>query len=298
MALEDGFEPPTRTPSTCRSTSELLQRLDPTPGIEPGRGSSADRRLPTWPGRAALAPGEGLEPPSRGSEPHVLPVRPPWCEVWRPRRGSNPPPTARQAVVPSRGLRGRDEESVVVVRRGGFAPPQPLATGLRPAGLACARAGARSTTPVMFGLPCLFGFQSAGPGSSGQKEKGPGVARPLLSAPCLIVRVPVAPTEETPGPMTLEWAPAHGHMSWPAVPARAGLRSRKFGCGFPIRRCSAYGIHGKVRIYRVVTHCQAANLTIQRIDALPTRQLCLNARAKHRFDEPCRACHRAGRGKA
>ena len=143
MALEDGFEPSTRTPSTCRSTSELLQQLDPTPGIEPGRGGSADRRLPTWPGRGCLAPGEGLEPPSRGSGPRALPVRPPWCvEVWRPRRGSNPPRTARQAVVPTRGLRGRDEGSVVVVRRGGFAPPQPLATGLRPAGLACARAGA------------------------------------------------------------------------------------------------------------------------------------------------------------
>jgi len=31
----------------------------------------------------------------------------------------------------------------------------------------------------MFGLPCLFGFQGAGPGFSGQKRKGPGVARPL-----------------------------------------------------------------------------------------------------------------------
>lgn len=51
VALEDGLEPPTRTPSTCRSTSELLQRMDPTPGVEPGRGGFADRRLPTWPGR-------------------------------------------------------------------------------------------------------------------------------------------------------------------------------------------------------------------------------------------------------
>ena len=60
----------------------------------------------------------------------------------------------------------------MVVRRGGFAPPQPLATGLRPAELACARAGALATTLVMFGLPCLFGFQCAGPGFSGQKKKG------------------------------------------------------------------------------------------------------------------------------
>src|SRR6266513_3592938 len=54
MALEDGFEPTTRTPSTCRSTSELLQRMDPTPGIEPGRGGSADRRLPIWQGRVVV----------------------------------------------------------------------------------------------------------------------------------------------------------------------------------------------------------------------------------------------------
>jgi hypothetical protein len=62
MALEDGFEPPTRTPSTCRSTSELLQQMDPTPGIEPGRGSSADRRLPTWPGRVVWHQGKDLNP--------------------------------------------------------------------------------------------------------------------------------------------------------------------------------------------------------------------------------------------
>jgi hypothetical protein len=34
----------------------------------------------------------------------------------------------------------------------------------------------------VFGLPCLFGFQSARPGLSGQKEKGPGVARPLVDS--------------------------------------------------------------------------------------------------------------------
>lgn len=62
MALEDGFEPPTRTPSTCRSTSELLQQLDPTPGIEPGRGSFADCRLPTWPGRVNWHQGKDLNP--------------------------------------------------------------------------------------------------------------------------------------------------------------------------------------------------------------------------------------------
>lgn len=156
-------------------------RLDPTPGIEPGPGSSADRRLPTWPGRVALAPGEGLEPPSRGSEPRVLPVRPPWCfEVWRPRRGSNPPPPARQAVVPSRGLRGRDNESVVVVRRGGFAPPQPGATGLRPAGLACARAGALFTTRVWLAMPIRFSM--CGSRILRAKRKGPGVARPLVGS--------------------------------------------------------------------------------------------------------------------
>ena len=64
MALEDGFEPTTRTPSTCRSTSELLQRVDPTPGIEPGRGGSADRRLPIWPGRVVWHQGKDLNPHS------------------------------------------------------------------------------------------------------------------------------------------------------------------------------------------------------------------------------------------
>src|SRR4051812_1490997 len=54
MALEDGFEPTTRTPSTCRSTSELLQRVDPTPGIEPGRGGFADRRPPLLQGRVVV----------------------------------------------------------------------------------------------------------------------------------------------------------------------------------------------------------------------------------------------------
>jgi len=104
----------------------------------------------------------------------------------------------------------------MVVRRGGFAPPQPLATGLRPAGLACARAGALATTLVMFGLPCLFGFQCAGPGFSGQKERGLASPGPL-SAPCLIVGVPVAPTEETPGPVTRDWVPTRGQMSLPAI---------------------------------------------------------------------------------
>lgn len=54
--------------------SELLQRAGPDPGIEPGRDGSADRRLLTWPGRVDLTPGEGLEPPSRASEPRVLPL--------------------------------------------------------------------------------------------------------------------------------------------------------------------------------------------------------------------------------
>jgi hypothetical protein len=161
------------------------------------------------------------------------------------------------------------------------------ATGLQAAGLASARAGARP--PRLFGLPCLFGFQCAGPGFSGQKEKGPGVARPL-SAPCLV--------EETPGPVTLGWIAAQGQMSLPPTSAGAGDHSRHFGCGFPIRRPSAYDTHGNVRIYRVLTHCQAANLTMYRIDALPTRQVCLSPRAKHRFHEPCRAGHRSGRGEA
>ena len=112
VALEDGFEPPTRTPSTCRSTSELLQQLDPTPGIEPGPGSSGGRRLPTWPGRVDWHQGKDLNPHLvvQGHVPYRL-DHPGVFEVWRPRRGSNPPPPARQAVVPSREPRGREEEA-------------------------------------------------------------------------------------------------------------------------------------------------------------------------------------------
>jgi len=70
---------------------------------------------------------------------------------------------------------------VVMVRRGGFAPPQPLAAGLRPAGLACARAGARSTTRVWLAIAYSV-FKVRSRWFSGQKEKGPGVARPLVDS--------------------------------------------------------------------------------------------------------------------
>lgn len=72
--------------------------------------------------------------------------------------------------------------SVVMVRRGGFAPPQPLATGLRPAGLACARAGA-SRHHARDVLAChaysVFKVRSR---IRRAKEKGPGVARPLVGS--------------------------------------------------------------------------------------------------------------------
>ena len=99
-----------------------------------------------------------------------------------PSTGIEPATFCSTGRRPLQGTTRARRRSVVMVRRGGFAPPQPLATGLRPAGLACARAGALATTLVMFGLPCLFGFQCADPGFSGQKEKGPGVARPLVGS--------------------------------------------------------------------------------------------------------------------
>jgi len=85
---------------------------------------------------------------------------------------------------------------VVVVRRGGFAPPQqrtPRNLRFRwgtpanghgvtarwarwcPSRRACHHAGD-------VGLPCLFGFQCAVPDSPGKKKKGPGVARPLVDS--------------------------------------------------------------------------------------------------------------------
>src|SRR6266571_8641026 len=122
-----------------------------------------------------------------------------------PSTGIEPATSCSTGSRPLQGTTRARRRSVVMVRRGGFAPPQPLAAGLRPAGLACARAGAGFTTHVWLAMPIRF--SRCGPGFSGQKEKGPGVARPLLLTPLLVVRVPIAPTEESPGPVTLDWVP-------------------------------------------------------------------------------------------
>jgi hypothetical protein len=169
MALEDGFEPPTRTPSTCRSTSELLQQLDPTPGIEPGPGGSANRRLPTWQGRVIWHQGKDLNP-HFVVQSHVsyLLDHPGVFETWRPRRGSNPPPSARQAVVPSRGPRGRDEETWWRCAGEDSHLHSRWPRGYGPLGSLVPEPA--RVPPRVFGLPCLFGFQSAGPDSPGKKK--------------------------------------------------------------------------------------------------------------------------------
>lgn len=76
--------------------------------------------------------------------------------------------------------RARRTKGVVAVRRGGVAPPQPVATGLRPAGLATCPSR-RACHHARLALPCLFGFQGAGP-ELRAKRKGPGVARPLVDS--------------------------------------------------------------------------------------------------------------------
>ena len=218
MALEDGFEPPTRTPSTCRSTSELLQHLDPTPGIEPGRRSSADRRLPTWPGRGRLAPGEGLEPPFRGSEPRVLPLDHPGVLRYGALDGDR----TRHLLLDRQSSPPGDHEGAMKTAWWWCAgedshPHSRWPRGYNP--LSSLVPEPARFPPRVFGLPCLFGFQSAGPGLSGQKERGLASPGPLLT-PCLVVGVPVAPTEETPGPVTLDWVPVKGRcVSLPAIAA-------------------------------------------------------------------------------
>jgi hypothetical protein len=97
-----------------------------------------------------------------------------------PSTGIEPAPSCSTGSRSLQGTTRARRRSVVMVRRGGFAPPQPLTAGLRPAGLACARAGARSTTQVWLAMPIRF--SRCGPGFSGQKEKGPGVARPLVDS--------------------------------------------------------------------------------------------------------------------
>ena len=183
VALEDGFEPPTRTPSTCRSTSELLQQLDPTPGIEPGRGSSADRRLPTWPGRVVWHQGKDLNP-HPVVQSHVS------YRLDHPgvRYGALDGDRTRHLLLDRQSSPPGDHEGARKKRDGGA--PGRIRTSTA-AGRGVTARWARlcpsrrsCTTLVMFGLPCLFGFQCAGPGFSGQKKKGAWRRQAPLSAPC------------------------------------------------------------------------------------------------------------------
>src|SRR5712692_1297851 len=124
-------------------------------------------------GSNLLAPGEGLEPPSRGSEPRVLPVRRPWCGALDGNR-TRLQLLDRRPPAPA-GLESVSKGAVVVVRRGGFAPPQHKGHGVTnlctprnhrfrgDPGLGSLGAPAGASTPPrqLFGLPCLFGFQGA-----------------------------------------------------------------------------------------------------------------------------------------
>ena len=99
-----------------------------------------------------------------------------------PSTGIEPATSCSTGSRPLQGTTRARRRSVVMVRRGGFAPPQPLAAGLRPAGLACALAGAlrHHAGDVWLAMPIRFSM--CGSRISGQKEKGPGVARPLVDS--------------------------------------------------------------------------------------------------------------------
>ena len=127
------------------------------------------------------APGEGVEPPSRGSEPRVLPLNDPG--VWRPRRESNPPHPARQAVILPRGSRGREDEAWWWwCAEEDLHLHSTLATGLQAAGLADARAGAFAP-PRWCCLAChAYSVVKVRVPDLRAKKKGPGVARPLVDS--------------------------------------------------------------------------------------------------------------------
>jgi hypothetical protein len=127
-----------------------------------------------------LAPGEGLEPPSRGSEPRVLPVRPPWCfETWRPRRGSNPPPPARQAVVPPGDHEGATK------KRGDGAPGRIRTSTAAGHGVTARwvrlRPSRRAYHHACLACHAYSVFNVRVPDFSGQKERGLASPGPLLT---------------------------------------------------------------------------------------------------------------------
>jgi hypothetical protein len=107
-------------------------------------------------------------------------------------------------------------------------------------------------------LPCLFGFQSAGPANPGKKK---GTWR--RQAPC---RLPAfqswaveLPTQETPGLVTHDEEPAEGHMSLPNASAQAGGYSRRCGCFLPGRvhsRC----IHSAAQLIAPLGHLSSCQI--------------------------------------
>ena len=173
----------TRTVSACRSTSELLQQVGPDRANRT-RSWRFCRPPPSHLARSGgLAPGEGVEPPSRGSEPRALPVRPSWCLILAPPTGIEPASFCVTDRHPhQRTARARRtnawwwcaEEDLHLHSRW-------AATGLQPAELAlCAQAGARP--PRCCCLAChAYSVFKVRARTSGQKKRGLASPGPLLA---------------------------------------------------------------------------------------------------------------------
>jgi hypothetical protein len=180
MALEDGFEPPTRTPSTCRSTSELLQQLDPTPGIEPGPGGSANRRLPTWQGRVVWHQGKELNPhfvvqshvPYLLDHPGVL------------RHGALDGDRTRHLLLDRQSSPPGNPEGATK-KRGGCAPGR-IRTSIAAGHGVTARWARLCPSRRVFHHACLachaYSVFKVRTRILRAKRKGPGVARPLVDS--------------------------------------------------------------------------------------------------------------------
>src|SRR5579859_2731635 len=170
--------------------------------LDPDRGDPAGLTR-------CLAPGERLERPSCGSEPHVLPVRRAWCGVWRARRGSNPPHPARQAGVPARGPRARRNSA-------GAAGRICTSTALRPRGYSPLGSLMPKPTRDQHGIEgrdltspghchAYSVFKVLAPATPGQKERARRLPGPEIHfSCCLVVGVCVTPPEKAQDPATLD----------------------------------------------------------------------------------------------